>query len=216
MDHTPGQGQFKDIEAYRNYLKRTYSKSEQEVDDILERKLGSTEEALERMRTLVRHAQQQGVSVASHDDDSTARVRAMQELGIGISEFPINLDTARAATKQGMATIFGAPNIVRGGSQSGSMRAIDAIEAGVADCLCADYAPATMLAGLYRVFRDTDLDQAAATRLVTSNPARAAGLTDRGSIVVGKRADLLAISERGDQPHVSQVWVAGRPTLRLH
>lgn len=216
MDHTPGQGQFKDIAAYRNYLRRNYSKSEQEVDDILARKLDSATEALNRMKTLVRHAQQQGISVASHDDDSAERVQAMQELGIAISEFPINLDTAQAARQQGMATIFGAPNILRGGSQSGSMRAVDAVNADVADCLCADYAPATLLVAVYRLIQDTALDQAAATRLVTSNPARAAGLTDRGSILVGKRADLLVVNDRGGMPQVNQVWVAGRPTLKLH
>lgn len=216
MDHTPGQGQFKDIAAYRSYLKRTYAKSEQELDDILARKLDAATEALERMRTLVRHAQAQGVSVASHDDDSAERVQAMDELGIRISEFPINLETARAARDKGMATIFGAPNVVRGGSQSGSMRAADAVRAGVADCLCADYAPATLIAALYRLMEDTELDQAAATRLVTLNPARAAGLTDRGEIKPGLRADLLAVSRRGSLPQVEQVWVVGRPTLKLH
>jgi len=216
MDHTPGQGQFKDIEAYRNYLKRTYRKSEQEVDDILDRKLGAATEAMQRMQTLVRHAQQHGVSVASHDDDSAERVQAMDELGIRISEFPINLETAQAARAKGMATIFGAPNVVRGGSQSGSMRAVDAVREGVADCLCADYAPATLIAALYRLMDDTGLSQAEATRLVTANPARAAGLHDRGEIRVGLRADLLAVSRRGNLPHVEQVWVAGRPTLRLH
>jgi len=216
MDHTPGQGQFKDIEAYRNYLRRTYSKSEQEVDDILARKLDTATEALQRMQSLVRHAQQQGVSVASHDDDSAARVQAMDELGIRISEFPINLETARAAQDKGMATIFGAPNVVRGGSQSGSMRAVDAVREGVADCLCADYAPATLIAALYRLMDDAGLEQAAATRLVTANPARAAGLHDRGEIRAGLRADLLAVRQRGGLPQVEQVWVAGRPTLRLH
>jgi alpha-D-ribose 1-methylphosphonate 5-triphosphate diphosphatase len=216
MDHTPGQGQFKDIAAYRNYLKRAYQKSEQEVDDILECKLGAATEALERMQTLVRHAQQHGVSVASHDDDSAERVQAMDDLGIRISEFPVNLATAHAARDKGMATIFGAPNVVRGGSQSGSMRAIDAVREGVADCLCADYAPATLIAALYRLMDEAGISQADATRLVTANPARAAGLHDRGEIRTGLRADLLAVSRRGNQPHVEQVWVAGRPTLRLH
>jgi alpha-D-ribose 1-methylphosphonate 5-triphosphate diphosphatase len=216
MDHTPGQGQFKDIAAYRNYFKRAYAKSEQELDEILARKLDAATEAVHRMQALVRHAQQHGISVASHDDDSADRVHAMDELGIRISEFPINLETARAARDKGMATIFGAPNVVRGGSQSGSMRAADAVRAGVADCLCADYAPATLLQALYRLMDDAGLDQAAATRLVTANPARAAGLDDRGEIGVGLRADLLAVRQRGNLPQVEQVWVAGRPALRLH
>jgi len=51
-------------------------------------------------------------------------------MGVGISEFPINLESARAARERGMSTVFGAPNILRGKSQSGAIRALDAVKAG--------------------------------------------------------------------------------------
>jgi alpha-D-ribose 1-methylphosphonate 5-triphosphate diphosphatase len=38
MDHTPGQGQFKNIGAYRDFLARTYKKDAAEVDAILDAK----------------------------------------------------------------------------------------------------------------------------------------------------------------------------------
>jgi alpha-D-ribose 1-methylphosphonate 5-triphosphate diphosphatase len=134
----------------------------------------------------------------------------MSGIGADISEFPISLEAAKAAKAAGMSTIFGAPNIIRGKSQSGSMRAIDAIHEGVADCLCADYAPATLIMAVMSIPGLTDLDLPATVRLVTANPAKAAKLEDRGSIEVGKRADLIAVGEPGGLPQVTDVWVHGK------
>jgi len=39
MDHSPGQGQFRDIISFKNYYGRVYAKSDWEMDDIIERKL---------------------------------------------------------------------------------------------------------------------------------------------------------------------------------
>jgi len=114
-----------------------------------------------------------------------------------------------------MSTIFGAPNILRGKSQSGSMKAIEAIHEGVADCLCADYTPASLIVAVMRIPELSDLDLPAAVRLVTSNPAKAAKLDDRGSIAVGKRADLIAVGEPGGLPQVSDVWVNGHSVYKV-
>ncbi len=145
MDHTPGQGQFKDMAAYRDYLTRTYKKTADEVEVIVERKVLAASGAFERMSVLAAAAHAAGISVASHDDDSAERVATMSGIGADISEFPISLEAARAAKAAGMSTIFGAPNILRGKSQSGSMKAIEAIHENLADCLCADYAPAALI-----------------------------------------------------------------------
>ncbi len=91
------------------------------------------------------------VAVASHDDDSPEKVEAIVAFGAAISEFPVNLETARAARARGLATLFGAPNVLRGKSQSGSMRALDAVLEGVADCLCGDYSPAALLPSVLRL-----------------------------------------------------------------
>lgn len=214
MDHTPGQGQFKDLAAYRDYLTRTYKKTAGEVSVIVERKLEAAAGAFERMQSLAEAAHAAGISVASHDDDSTERVATMKGIGADISEFPITIDAARAAKEVGMATIFGAPNILRGKSQSGSMKAIDAIHEGLADCLCADYSPAALIVAVMRVNELTQLDLPGAVRLVTANPAKAAKLHDRGTIAVGKRADLIAINMPGGLPQVSHVWVNGCEAYR--
>lgn len=214
MDHTPGQGQFKDMAAYCDYLTRTYKKTADEVEVIVERKAEAASGAYSRMVELAQAAHTAGISVASHDDDSAERVATMSSIGADISEFPISLEAAAAAKAAGMSTIFGAPNIIRGMSQSGSVRAIDAIYEGVADCLCADYAPATLIMAVMSIPGQSDLDLPSTVRLVTLNPARAAKLDDRGSIEVGKRADLIAVGEPGGLPQVTDAWVHGKPAYR--
>lgn len=214
MDHTPGQGQFKDMAAYRNYLTQTYKKTADEVNVIVERKLEAASGAFLRMEELAHAAHTAGISVASHDDDSQERIETMNNIGADISEFPITLEAAKAAKEAGMSTIFGAPNILRGKSQSGSVKAIEAIHEGVADCLCADYSPASLIVAIFKIPELSDFDLPAAVRLVTSNPAKAARLDDRGEIAVGKRADLIVVDTPAGLPQVSQVWYNGVSVYR--
>lgn len=214
MDHTPGQGQFKDMAAYRDYLTRTYKKTADEINVIVERKLEAATGAFARMQELAFAAHTAGISVASHDDDSSERVETMLGIGADISEFPVSLEAAQSAKAANMSTIFGAPNILRGKSQSGSMKALEAIEHGVADCLCADYSPASLIVSVFSLPEISGLDLPAAIRLVTSNPAKAARLNDRGEISIGKRADLIAVDMPGGLPQVSAVWSKGKPVYQ--
>jgi len=215
MDHTPGQGQFKDMAAYHSYLSRTYKKTADEVAVIIERKIIAATGAFERMQELAFSAHKAGISVASHDDDTKERVETMTGIGADISEFPITLEAAQSAKAAGMSTIFGAPNILRGKSQSGSMKAIQAIHEGVADCLCADYSPASLIVAVFKIPELCNLDLPAAIRLVTSNPAKAARLSDRGEIAVGKRADLIAVDTPAGLPQVTNVWSKGTSVYQV-
>jgi alpha-D-ribose 1-methylphosphonate 5-triphosphate diphosphatase len=210
MDHTPGQGQFKTLAAYQGYLKRVYHKTDEESAALATQKLVGGAGAMERVAGLMAAAAAQGVTLATHDDDSPQRVRDMARLGARISEFPLDLATARAARTQGLVTIFGAPNLLRDESQSGTIKAADAIREGVADCICSDYVPATLLPALFRVPELCGRELPFAIRLVTANPARAAGLTDRGEIAVGLRADLIAVGQVAGIVSPSTTWVAGQ------
>ncbi|MGK7956817.1 MAG: alpha-D-ribose 1-methylphosphonate 5-triphosphate diphosphatase [Crocosphaera sp.] len=209
MDHTPGQGQFKDLQAYRDYLRNTYKKSEAETDVMVAKKLDNAQGAEERIKTLVTKAHLHNVAIASHDDDTQKRIETMANLGITISEFPINLVTAQKAIEIGLNTIFGAPNILRGKSQSGSMKAISAITHNVVSCLCSDYSPATLLTAAFRLPTLAHLTLPEAITLVTTNPAQALLLWDRGDIAVGKRADLIVVQIVNNLPQVTQTWVNG-------
>ncbi|MEA3405379.1 MAG: alpha-D-ribose 1-methylphosphonate 5-triphosphate diphosphatase [Pseudomonadota bacterium] len=214
MDHTPGQGQFKDLAAYKAYFGKSYQKSEEELDELIAKKQQQAEGAMERVELLVKKAHENGISVASHDDDCVERVDTMTALGVDISEFPINLETAQYAREKGMKTIMGAPNILRGKSQSGSMRALDAVNAGVCDCLCADYAPAALIVAVFKLPTISALSLPQAVQLVTKNPAEAAKLNDRGVIEVGKRADLISVANLDGLVQVSEVFVAGVSTFK--
>ena len=214
MDHTPGQGQFKDVASFRDYLAQTYDTSDTELDDILARKRANAGTAAARIEAVAAAAKARGLPLASHDDDSPARVQAMAALGATISEFPVDMETARAARAHGLEVVFGAPNLVRGASQSGALRALDAVRAGAATCLCSDYAPAMLLAGAFVLVDQGVLTWPDAARLVSLNPARAAGLEDRGEIAIGQRADLIAADIVDGWPRVERLWVSGREAYR--
>ncbi|WP_020203574.1 MULTISPECIES: alpha-D-ribose 1-methylphosphonate 5-triphosphate diphosphatase [Cupriavidus] len=210
MDHSPGQGQFKTLEAYVAYMIGNHDMSREEAVAAADRKAAAQQGALARVEHLLALAARLGVPAASHDDDSVQRIATMQALGVRMSEFPINLETAQAAVARGLPTILGAPNVLRGQSQSGSMRAIDAIRAGVADCLCSDYQPSTLIAAAFAAEREAELTPSQAAALVSANPALACGLSDRGRIEPGLRADLVAVATVAGQPLVTHTWSCGR------
>jgi alpha-D-ribose 1-methylphosphonate 5-triphosphate diphosphatase len=216
MDHSPGQGQFKTLEAYLQYMMGNHSMSRDEAEEVARAKLQARDGAIDRVETLLAHAHRLGVPTASHDDDSVQRVATMRNLGVSMSEFPINMDTAKAAVSCGLPTILGAPNILRGKSQSGSMRAIDAVRGGVASCLCSDYQPSTLIAAAFVVAAQTDLTLSQAVALVTANPADACNLSDRGRLVPGLRADLVAVTRVGELPLVTHSWSAGKLVFSSH
>jgi alpha-D-ribose 1-methylphosphonate 5-triphosphate diphosphatase len=216
MDHSPGQGQFKTLESYVDYVMGNHGFSREQAEEAARSKLAGMEGSAQRVELLLEQARAAGVPTASHDDDSVHRIAAMRNLGVSMSEFPINLDTAKAAVSCGLPTILGAPNVLRGQSQSGSMRAIDAIRAGVASCLCSDYQPSTLIAATFAAVDQAGLTLSQASALVAGNPAQACGLSDRGHIRVGLRADLIAVHLVQGQPLVSHTWSGGRLAFSAH
>ncbi len=216
MDHTPGQGQFKDLTAYLDYISRTYNKTTDQAQALANRKLENAVGAFERIKILVSEALRHNIQVASHDDDTLERIQTMTALGVKISEFPINLSTAQSAICQEMKTIFGAPNLLRGKSQSGSIKAIEAIENQVCDILCSDYSPASLLASVFQLPHLLNLSLPDAISLVTRNPAQVLNLHDRGEIKVGKRADLIAIKITKTFPQIVTTWVRGKVVFQTN
>jgi alpha-D-ribose 1-methylphosphonate 5-triphosphate diphosphatase len=214
MDHTPGQGQFRDLAAYAAYLARTYGTAAEEVARRVEAKRSEAASALARVEALARRARARGVLLASHDDDCPERVAALAARGVRASEFPVRLDAARAAAGHGLAVIVGAPNLYRGGSQSGGLAARAAIAAGLARCLCSDYAPQTLLPAVLRAAREGLLDLPEAVALATRHPADLLGRPDLGRIAPGATADLLLVRADPDPPAVELTLLAGEPVLR--
>lgn len=214
MDHTPGQGQFKTLSDYRTYLMNSYGGSEAQVEELLNNKQLEAKTATERIQQLSLRARECGLPMASHDDDDQDKVSTMHGLGVSISEFPINLQAAKQARKLGMWTVFGAPNLLRGESQSGSIKAREAIDAGVANCICSDYHPGTLLPAILKLEAESDLSLNEAVKLITLNPALAAKLQGRGEIKPGYYADLAAFDSGDTLPKITQVWKQGLLTYQ--
>ncbi len=214
MDHTPGQGQFKTMKSFKDYYGPVYKKSDEEMEQIISRKQEAKNNGAEaNIRDLHAHCVANRVATASHDDDCPEKVAWLRELGIGLSEFPVNLEAAEAAHTLGMKTLVGAPNVMRGRSQGGNLSARDAIAEGWGHILCSDYAPLALLHAVFALEECGLLSLPEAVRLASLNPAEAVGLGDEtGSISVGKAADLILVAPKGEnQPaQVVRTWVAGR------
>jgi alpha-D-ribose 1-methylphosphonate 5-triphosphate diphosphatase len=210
MDHTPGRRQFRDNRSYEIYVENAYSISTEKARELIKAKAKNFPGALGRMETLIAKARKLNVPIASHDDDSTEQVEYIRGRGASICEFPVTLEAASAAHQGGLKTVFGSPNIVRGKSQNGSLRAIDAVQHDVIDCLCSDYYPATLLPAVMRITELAGWCLPKAVRLTTANPAEAAGLRDRGEIASGKRADIIVVCIKDGRPQITHSWVAGR------
>mgnify|MGYP001797780688 FL=1 len=149
-----------------------------------------------------------GVILGSHDDpDADARHRA-RNIGLGLAEFPLTLETARAACAAGDPVVLGAPNVLRGSSHKrGGMAARETVEAGLVRALASDYHyPAPRLAAAKLVRGGWSLRRAWA--LVSAGPAEVFGLSDRGQIAEGRRADLVVTS--ADLTQVHGTFAAGR------
>jgi alpha-D-ribose 1-methylphosphonate 5-triphosphate diphosphatase len=145
--------------------------------------------------------------VASHDDATLAHVEESARYGMTIAEFPTTLEAARGCRERGMNVLMGAPNIVRGGSHSGNVAAAELAAEGLLDILSSDYYPASLLQSAFALAAQSDrIGLPEAVRMVSLNPARAAGLNDRGEIAVGLRADLIQARSQDGLPVVQQVW----------
>ena len=210
MDHTPGQGQYRDMEAYVQYTARWLGKDERLIRQLAhERMEAGSAQVWAYGAELGAAARHQGVAVASHDDDTPEKVALVQGMGASISEFPVTLEAAQAAAGLGMSVFMGAPNALRGGSHGGNLSALEALEAGVLHGLAADYSPMSLLQAIWRIASEERVTWPQAAALISTAPARATGLTDRGSLEVGKRADLVLV-EDGWRPRVRLTLVGGR------
>ena len=211
MDHTPGQGQYRNVEHLVSYYARKYNSTRAEVDALIEERSRkalnpAVGAILEKLAALARAA---GLPIASHDDDTPEKVARMRDLGVSISEFPVDPAAALAAARGGLHVAVGAPNVLRGKSTTDNLSAIEAIASNAADILCSDYYTPAMLHAVFRLVRDRVLPIADAVRMASIHPARAAGLdTELGSLEVGKRADMILVNDM-EVPVVVGAWVSG-------
>jgi alpha-D-ribose 1-methylphosphonate 5-triphosphate diphosphatase len=176
--------------------------------ETVKRRANETPGSIER---LAKSAVANAIPLLSHDDGSPDQRRWFRSLGCRLAEFPTNIETAREAAAAGDDIVLGAPNVVRGGSHTGWIKAADMIAQGLCTILASDYYyPAPLLAA-FRLASDKITSLERAWALVSTTPAAALGLSDRGHIKPGQRADLILVdAEDRRRPQVIATLVAGR------
>ncbi len=219
MDHTPGQGQYKNVDRYVNFMSRWLGFDPDQIgDDILDRIKGSIiqKTAIPSDWNIVRNvteiALKYDIPVASHDDDTIEKVGKMADLGVTISEFPVTLEGAQEAKRRGMHVVMGAPNAYRGQSTSeGNLSARDAIKAGVVDVLSTDYFPAAPFHAALLLAVQGDMLLHESIKLISQIPADAMRLHDRGRLEAGLNADLVLYDNSANHPRVRATFRRGIP-----
>jgi alpha-D-ribose 1-methylphosphonate 5-triphosphate diphosphatase len=214
MDHTPGQGQYRDVSQYHHYIKKTFWLEDKDCQRLIEEKLQARQRVdFRALKSLAQSAKDAGIPLASHDDDSPERVEVASAMGVDVMEFPMNLETAKYARNLGLHVCVGAPNLLQGHSHNGNLSAQVAIEESAADILCSDYYPPALLKGIFKL-ADNGMDISRAVNLASLNPARALGLDDEiGSLEVGKKADFILVRLEGNDPLVITTATEGKIVL---
>lgn len=215
-DHTPGQGQYRDLEVQKRLLISHRHYSEQEAMDIIRETKQQDRLDPQTIKELAHFASEHGISVASHDDDTVEKLELVRSWQCSISEFPVTLEAAKAAKEMGLYVVMGAPNLLLGKSHSNNLSAKEAIEKGFVDMLCSDYYPASMLHAVFNLHYQMGMILSKAVNMVTLNPARALKLDHLlGSIESGKKADLLIVDESKQKPILKSVIVGGKKICEL-
>ncbi|MCL1950280.1 MAG: phosphonate metabolism protein PhnM [Turicibacter sp.] len=211
MDHTPGQGQYRNLEIYRTAIKDFRGLSNEGVEGVLKEHKSKKTLSFEELKEIADVAHAHGIPIASHDDDHPEKIGLVKGLGTTISEFPITLEVAKTAKSEGLYTVAGAPNILLGGSHSGNLCATTAIKEGTIDILCSDYYPASLMHGVFKLHEEQGYDLGEVMKLITINPAKAIGLDkELGSLETGKKADIAIIQyEKGQAPVITHTFVDG-------
>lgn len=210
MHHAPGEGQF-DEQGFEDHYTTNKNCTRSESRKLATKRRSVSEATLlEQVERVADLAHRRGITLASHDDESSETVDRMAEVGVAISEYPISLVAARRASRRELTTAMGAPNLVNGGSHCGNLDVQTAIDEGVVDVLCSDYHPPSLLEA---PFVDTGEPLVTRVRRVTANPADAVGFEDRGRLNPGARGDVLVV-DPDPFPTVEELFVAGRHVVR--
>ncbi len=211
MDHTPGQRQYRTMEKYRKYYQDRMRYSDAELDAFIAEREGEQRRYAETNRkAILKRGREVGIAFASHDDATIDHVAESVADGVSIAEFPTTMVAAEQSHAAGLAVLMGAPNVVRGGSHSGNIAAVDLAKQGCLDVLSSDYVPGALVLAAFQLPALAAIGLPQAIRMVSSTPARAAHLGDRGEIALGKRADLVRVRMHGDMPVVRGVWRQGQ------
>ncbi|MEM7750586.1 MAG: alpha-D-ribose 1-methylphosphonate 5-triphosphate diphosphatase [Pseudomonadota bacterium] len=213
MDHTPGQRQFRDVNKLKEYYQGKMQLSEDELQKFFNDRYRMHEMyAVPHRSKLVEIAKAHSVTLASHDDTTVEHVDESCADGAAIAEFPTTVEAAEASRKAGISVMMGAPNLIRGGSHSGNVAASELAGNDLLDVFSSDYIPASLIMAAFALPEHSSMELPQAIQTVTKAPAETVGMSDRGEIAIGKRADLLRVRNH-ETPVVRTVWREGQRVL---
>jgi alpha-D-ribose 1-methylphosphonate 5-triphosphate diphosphatase len=216
MDHTPGQGQYRNLENHKRMMKGLYKMTEEEIENRLQRLSNLSTVAPETLEYLGRLGIANGIPIASHDDDSLEKLMLVKDWGTSICEFPVELTVVSKAKEMGFFTVMGAPNMFMGRSTSDNLSAKDAFSAEALDMLCSDYYPPSMLYSVFGLYA-MGYHMHDVVKMVSLNPAIALGLSkDLGSIEPSKYADIILVGMTRGLPRVEKVLVEGEILFEMN
>jgi len=159
-------------------------------------------QALEQRKDVPRHLcklseafDRLGVTYGSPDDPDGDTRETYSLIGAKVCEFPTARAPAALAKAVNDPVLMGAPNVVRGGSQSGNISAMDLVTANMCDALVSDYYYPALAQSAFHIADQGVMSLAKAWALISTNPAQILRMSDRGSIDYGKRADLTIINQ---------------------
>lgn len=214
-DHTPGQGQYADRRHYERFVMGTHdltpAQARRHVDELVAEREGRAAVREQALGWLGEQARRGVVHLFGHDPTSAEEIDALVARGGAVAEFPTTLEAAAAARERGMPVVMGAPNVLRGGSHAGNISARELAAHGLLTALASDYLPSGLLGAVFALAAGSVTSLPAAVRLVTAGAAEAVGLSDRGALVPGLRADLLLVQAGDPWPVVRSVLRAEQP-----
>ena len=217
-DHLPPSADLDDdsLRRYTTGMRQRVKLTDAEVRALVMAAFEQRDVGWQQIEALVTLAHQVGVPVASHDDETMADVAVSRRRQVAIAEFPASIDLAAQSQAYGAAVLMGAPNLVRGGSHVGYMSVEAAAKANVLDCLCSDYHYPSLFHAPFKMADRGLMPFELAWKLVSENPAQAAGLGDRkGKIAPGYDADFLWLQpEQGLHDAIAAVYIGGQAIVQ--
>jgi alpha-D-ribose 1-methylphosphonate 5-triphosphate diphosphatase len=214
MDHTPGQRQWRDLASHKTYTLGNSTMTEAQYNrKVAEQVEVGASLSARNWPVIVEMCRARSIPLATHDDTTVEHVEQGVASSAVISEFPTTVEAASAAKARGLATIAGAPNVVRGGSHSGGVSVRELAKLGLLDGLSSDYVPASLLQAVERLHLLDGIAMHQAMKLVTSNVAQMLNMQDRGWLKPGLRADVVQFAIYGQTPVVRGLWSQGRRAL---
>jgi alpha-D-ribose 1-methylphosphonate 5-triphosphate diphosphatase len=137
-----------------------------------------------------------GVTFGSEGDRDGEAREAWSMRGARLCVFPAARAPAASARAVGDRVVLRAAEVARLAGPRPRAEAPDLVEQGLCDALASDMAYPALAAAAFRLADDGAMGLARAWSLVSEGPARCLGLSDRGRIEPGLRADLCVVDPR--------------------